>query len=171
MSRNVDLPIFSIEGKDTFAAVTQFEAADARRCFPCWDEPSFKATFDVTVIADPKKTVLSNMPRKSELPYEKDKSLSMIRFDTSPKVSTYLVAVVVGEFDYVEDTSADGVKVRVYTPLGKKEQKLCTSCCNQSSSVLQALLSNCISITEIGSYRCTGFCNRSNGELGISNIP
>lgn len=46
----------------------------------------------------------------------------IVKFMTTPIMSTYLVAVVVGEFDYVEDTSSDGVLVRVYTPVGKKEQ-------------------------------------------------
>ena len=48
-------------GETRYTATTQFEAADARRCFPCWDEPALKATFDVTLIADKDKTVLSNM--------------------------------------------------------------------------------------------------------------
>ena len=48
-------------GETCYTATTQFEAADARRCFPCWDEPALKATFDVTLIADKDKTVLSNM--------------------------------------------------------------------------------------------------------------
>ena len=46
----------------------------------------------------------------------------MISFDTTPIMSTYLVAIVVGEYDYVEGESEEGIKVRVYTPLGKKEQ-------------------------------------------------
>ena len=48
-------------GEERYAATTQFEAADARRCFPCWDEPAVKATFDVTIVAEENKTVLSNM--------------------------------------------------------------------------------------------------------------
>lgn len=45
-----------------------------------------------------------------------------VKFASTPIMSTYLVAVVVGEYDYIEDTSTDGVKVRVYTPVGKQEQ-------------------------------------------------
>ena len=48
-------------GETRYAATTQFEAADARRALPCWDEPAHKATFDVSIIADSSKTVLSNM--------------------------------------------------------------------------------------------------------------
>ena len=48
-------------GETRYAATTQFEAADARRAFPCWDEPALKATFEVTIIAESDKTVLSNM--------------------------------------------------------------------------------------------------------------
>jgi puromycin-sensitive aminopeptidase len=48
-------------GEVKYAATTQFEAADARRAFPCWDEPALKSTFDVTIVADGDKTVLSNM--------------------------------------------------------------------------------------------------------------
>jgi puromycin-sensitive aminopeptidase len=63
---------------------------------------------------------LSNMPVVKEENLEND--LKMLKFDRSPMMSTYLVAVVVGEFDYVEGKSDDGVLVRVYTPVGKKEQ-------------------------------------------------
>ncbi|KAF4524826.1 hypothetical protein B566_EDAN013986 [Ephemera danica] len=89
--------------REGFCAVTLLCPCLARRMFPCWDEPQLKATFDINIrTAAP--TVLSNM------------------FERTPIMSTYLVAVVVGEFDYVEDVSGDGVKVRVYTPVGKKEQ-------------------------------------------------
>ncbi|XP_050738577.1 puromycin-sensitive aminopeptidase-like isoform X2 [Eriocheir sinensis] len=112
----------SVSGEERYSAVTQFEATDARRCFPCWDEPAHKATFGVTLTVPTDRVPLSNMPEISREPHESDPTLQVVKFATSPLMSTYLVAVVVGEYDYVEDTSADGIKVRVYTPVGKQEQ-------------------------------------------------
>lgn len=111
----------SESGEERYVAVTQFEATDARRCFPCWDEPAIKATFDISLIVPPNLVALSNMPVKST---KEVASLSQVDFERTPVMSTYLVAVVVGEYDYVEDRSSDGVLVRVYTPKGKKEQGL-----------------------------------------------
>lgn len=98
------------------------EATDARRAFPCWDEPAIKATFDITLVVPKDRVALSNMPVVSE--QSVDDNLRSIRFDTTPIMSTYLVAAVVGEYDYVEAKSKDGVLVRVYTPVGKKKQGL-----------------------------------------------
>ncbi|CAG9561275.1 unnamed protein product [Danaus chrysippus] len=106
-------------GEERFAAVTQFEATDARRCFPCWDEPAIKATFDITLEVPTDRVALSNMPVKVE---KVNGDKKVMQFDTTPIMSTYLVAVVVGEYDYVEKTSRDGVLVRVYTPVGKSKQ-------------------------------------------------
>lgn len=111
----------SPDGEERYAGVTQFEATDARRCFPCWDEPAIKATFDITLIVPETKVALSNMPAVSEK-VDAESGLRTVKFDTTPIMSTYLVAVVVGEYDYVEDKSHDGVLVRVYTPVGKREQ-------------------------------------------------
>lgn len=111
------------DGCERYAGVTQFEATDARRCFPCWDEPAIKATFNIQLDVPADRVALSNMPVISEDAYELDGvQLKRMKFDITPIMSTYLVAVVVGEYDYVEGRSADGVLVRVYTPLGKKEQ-------------------------------------------------
>ncbi|XP_063699325.1 puromycin-sensitive aminopeptidase [Culicoides brevitarsis] len=113
---------YFVDGDDEprFAAVTQFEATDARRCFPCFDAPEFKATFDITVIAPKKLVTLSNMPVISE--FEQDGDHKVVKFDRSPIMSSYLLAIVVGEFDFIEAKSEDGVLVRVYTPLNKQNQ-------------------------------------------------
>ncbi|CAH1638659.1 unnamed protein product [Spodoptera littoralis] len=108
-------------GEERYAAVTQFEATDARRCFPCWDEPAIKATFDITLEVPADRVALSNMPVKEEKLKGDHKR---IHYDTTPIMSTYLVAFVVGEYDYVEKKSRDGVLVRVYTPVGKSKQGL-----------------------------------------------
>ncbi|XP_012162769.1 puromycin-sensitive aminopeptidase isoform X1 [Ceratitis capitata] len=113
---------FTPGGEERYAGVTQFEATDARRCFPCWDEPAIKATFDITLVVPQDRVALSNMPEVQEENIENN--LRRIRFDRTPIMSTYLVAVVVGEYDHVEGKSEDGVIVRVFTPIGKKEQGL-----------------------------------------------
>ncbi|KAL4648404.1 puromycin-sensitive aminopeptidase [Arapaima gigas] len=109
-------------GEVRFAAVTQFEATDARRAFPCWDEPAIKATFDITLIVPKDRVALSNMNIIERKPYPDDENLQEVKFATTPIMSTYLVAFVVGEYDFVESVSSDGVTVRVYTPVGKAEQ-------------------------------------------------
>jgi len=109
-------------GEERYAATTQFEAADARRALPCWDEPAVKATFDVSIIAEENKTVLSNMPLIETTPVSGSATLKRFAFAKTPIMSTYLLAFVVGEYDYIEDKDRNGVIVRVYTPLGKQEQ-------------------------------------------------
>ncbi|XP_040290867.1 puromycin-sensitive aminopeptidase [Bufo bufo] len=109
-------------GEVRYAAVTQFEATDARRAFPCWDEPAIKATFDIILIVPKDRVALSNMNLVERKPYPDDENLVEVKFARTPVMSTYLVAFVVGEYDFVETRSADGVLVRVYTPVGKAEQ-------------------------------------------------
>lgn len=99
-------------------AATQFEATDARRAFPCFDEPAYKATFDVTVVADKGMTAISNMKVISDTPGPEGKHT--VQFESTPKMSSYLVALVVGNFEYLEG-SADGIPIRVYTHPGEKQ--------------------------------------------------
>ncbi|KAM5579485.1 hypothetical protein ABKV19_009325 [Rosa sericea] len=100
-------------------AVTQFEPVDARRCFPCWDEPALKARFKIALDVPSELTALSNMPIINE---KCDGDVKTVSFEESPIMSTYLVAVVVGLFDHIEDTTSDGVKVRAYCPVGKSDK-------------------------------------------------
>lgn len=106
-------------GEKKNMAVTQFEPADARRCFPCWDEPACKATFKITLDVPSDLVALSNMPVIEE---KVDGHLKTVSYQESPIMSTYLVAIVVGLFDYVEDHTSDGIKVRVYCQVGKANQ-------------------------------------------------
>ncbi|XP_064466191.1 puromycin-sensitive aminopeptidase-like isoform X2 [Ornithodoros turicata] len=109
-------------GEEKYGAVTQFESSDARRAFPCWDEPAIKATFDVTLVVPKDLVALSNCNVVSDQLLSPENTHREVKFATTPIMSTYLVAMVIGEYDYVEGKSASGVCVRVYTPVGKKEQ-------------------------------------------------
>jgi puromycin-sensitive aminopeptidase len=107
------------DGSKRTMATTQFEAPDARRAFPCWDEPAYKAKFTIAVVIPAELTAISNMPIVSETPQADGTKL--VRFAESPVMSTYLLAIMVGEFEDVE-ADADGTSVRVWTTPGKKEQ-------------------------------------------------
>jgi len=99
-------------------ASTQFEATDARRAFPSFDEPDYKATFDITAVADKGLVAISNQKVISDEPGPGDKHT--VKFATTAKMSSYLAALVIGNFEYVEG-EADGIPIRVYATTGKKE--------------------------------------------------
>ena len=90
-------------------AVTQFESTDARRAFPSFDEPAFKATFDVTLIIDQDDTAISNTNVIRDEPSGAGKHT--ITFARTPKMSTYLLAFLVGDFKCLSGSS-DGVPIR-----------------------------------------------------------
>jgi tricorn protease interacting factor F2/3 len=105
-------------GKTKYLATTQFEAADARRAFPCWDEPEAKATFDISIITDNKFTAISNMPIKSK---KKSGNKTIYHFMRTPIVSTYLIYLGVGEFEYLTGKTGK-IQIRVITTKGNKSK-------------------------------------------------
>jgi aminopeptidase N len=99
--------------------VTQFEVADARRMFPGWDEPAFKATFQLSVNLPKDLTVVSNMPEAAT----KDAAggLKRTEFATTPRMSSYLLALVAGDIAAVHGQAA-GTQMSAYAPTGRQDQ-------------------------------------------------
>ena len=116
------------KGDEKLVASTQFEALDARRAFPCVDEPAAKATFLVSLIVPAHLECFSNMPESSRVTVvdnnaksssNNDEELVCVSFLESPKMSTYLLAFCVGEFDFLQAQTSHGVLVKVYAPKGR----------------------------------------------------
>ncbi len=106
-----------VEGITRTIATTQFEATDARRAFPCFDEPAFKATFDVTLVVAEDLAAYSNSPIVSETAI--GGGLREVVFAPTMKMSTYLVAFVVGPFESTATVDVDGIPLAVVYPEGK----------------------------------------------------
>ncbi|KAJ8084692.1 Aminopeptidase 2 mitochondrial [Marasmius tenuissimus] len=124
---------WELDGKTKYYALTQFAPIDARRAFPCWDEPALKATFAITQISRANTTNISNMSVAEEkaasaqdYPYLSEDSLPLdsdwkvTRYETTPPMSTYLVAFANGEFAHLETSvamplSGRTIPLRIYT--------------------------------------------------------
>jgi puromycin-sensitive aminopeptidase len=106
-----------VNGNDKIVASTQFEALDARRAFPCVDEPAAKATFILTLVVPADLECFSNMPESKRITVGDNKV--EVSFLESPKMSTYLLAYCIGEFDYMQAQTEHGVLIRVYAPRGR----------------------------------------------------
>jgi len=98
---------------------TELEPADARRVFPCWDEPAFKASFEPSVTVPRNFLALSNMPIAHEEPV--GKASKRVSFGATPKMSSYLFVLVAGDLERLTG-DANGVTVGVVTVAGKREQ-------------------------------------------------
>jgi puromycin-sensitive aminopeptidase len=104
------------EGVERVIATTQFEATDARRAFPCWDEPDCKAVFAITLVVEPDLEVVSNGAVRSD---RVEDGKRVVAFADTIPMSTYLVAWVVGPLEATEPLDVDGTPLRVVHPVGK----------------------------------------------------
>lgn len=100
---------------------TQFESHYAREVFPCIDEPAAKATFDVTLTTEADITVLCNMPIKKQV---NENNLLVTTFDTTPRMSVYLLAWVVGELHRKTARTNEGVEVNIWATPAQPENSL-----------------------------------------------
>ena len=114
---------FEVDGVKKELLATQFESHHAREVFPCIDEPEAKASFDLTLISEPGLTVLSNMPRDIG---HSDEETGMVEntFATTPKMSTYLLAFVVGELHSLSAKTKNGVEVNVWATKAQSQESL-----------------------------------------------
>jgi puromycin-sensitive aminopeptidase len=103
------------DGVEHIIATTQMESTDARRAFPCWDEPELKATFEITLVVDDALAAFSNSSVVEESP--EPGGLRRVRFAPTMVMSTYLVAFIVGPLEVTDPVDVDGVPLRiVYRP-------------------------------------------------------
>ena len=110
---------YIFEGKEQHMAVTQFESTDARRAIPSFDEPAHKAIFDVELVVPLDHTAISNTIETQVLEHE---GYKVVKFAPTPKMSSYLLAFIVGKFEHIETKTKEGVLIRVFVTPGKKKQ-------------------------------------------------
>ena len=108
------------DGETRYLATTQFEATDARRAFPCWDEPAQKASFDLTLVIQSDLVAVSNNPVVEEVAV--DGGLKSLRFGETPVMSTYLLAFIIGDLVAIHQQANERTNVGIYTTRGKEEQ-------------------------------------------------
>ncbi|MDQ3390681.1 MAG: M1 family metallopeptidase [Actinomycetota bacterium] len=104
------------DGTERVIATTQMQATDCRRAFPCWDEPDFKATFEVTLVVDPQLFAISN---GAETDRETRGDKVAVRFAKTMTMSTYLVAFIVGPLEATDPVDVGGIPLRVVHIPGK----------------------------------------------------
>ncbi len=109
---------YVVAGQTHYMASTQFQASDARRAFPCFDQPGLKGTFDIELVIDAALTAVSTtaIQQKTLL----DNGKKRVQFERTPPMSTYLVFMGIGEFDAIQ-ADTDSYRVQVLTAPGKRE--------------------------------------------------
>lgn len=103
------------DGVKKVVATTQMQAPDARKSFPCFDEPAMKAVFNITLIYPTGYTALSNMLPKESKPLPEDSEWTVTEFHPTPKMSTYLLAYIVSQFTSVQpENPSDAIQIRIW---------------------------------------------------------
>ncbi|KAK9876800.1 hypothetical protein WA026_015038 [Henosepilachna vigintioctopunctata] len=113
---------FKLPEREKISVFTHFEPAYARKCFPCWDEPAFKATFKLNITVSEEYTAVSNMPVECVEKLGKNRKYHFLK---TPMMSTYHLAFVLGQFTYIEVLTSDNKLVRINTLDGKEKQAKC----------------------------------------------
>jgi aminopeptidase N len=118
LAQGLHVQSYKVNGQEKTLLATQMEPCDARRMFPCWDEPVFRATFQISCITSANNVVISNMPiaKDTSLP----NSEKRVEFAVTPAMATYLVALFCGEFEKISDRVGT-TELNVYTVAGKTE--------------------------------------------------
>ena len=150
-------------GQEPKYAVTQFESTDARRAFPCFDEPAFKATFAVTLTIDRGDVAISNGKVLSDTPGPGN-TQHTVKFATTAKMSSYLVAMAVGDFQCLEG-AADNIPIRVCATPDKKELgHIALEAAQQTLSFYDRLLRHPLPVWKARHPGRAGFRGRRDGE-------
>ena len=110
--------IYRAKEHDDWYAFTQFENTSARQAFPCFDEPSFKVPWQITIHTKKELVAVSNMPSTSEI--DEPNGMKAVHFAETPALPSYLVAFAVGPFDLVDaGKTAGGTPIRIVVPRGR----------------------------------------------------
>ena len=147
---------------------SHLEPSDARRVFPCWDEPAFKATFALTVTVPRSFLAVSNMPVAREEPVTP--TWKQVSFQATPRMSSYLFVLVAGELERISEQT-DGVTVSVVTTAGKRAQgRFALDLGGRSAALSQRLLRREVSASQARSDSGAGRHQRCHGELGRNHL-